>query len=66
MSIYSHASNVMLGAYNIPKSIEYGIQCFVCDGTESNIAECQYSTNSEFGYHHNETAGVVCSSSKVF
>ena len=55
VSIYSHASNLY----------EYGIERLVCEGTESNIAECQHSTNSEFGCHHNETAGVVCSSSKV-
>ena len=65
VSIYSHASNVFSYAYGIAESNEYGIERLVCEGTESNIAECQYSTESEFGCHHNETAGVVCSSSKV-
>ena len=69
VSIYSHASPVVsysdCNSIIIHSSKEYGIEHLVCEGTESNIAECQYSTNSEFGCHHNETAGVVCSSSKV-
>ena len=65
VSIYSHASNEVSGDYGIAESNRYGIERLVCEGTESNIAECQYSTNSEFGCHHDETAGIVCSSSKV-
>ena len=67
VSIYSHASHVVpvSGYYRLFTSNEYGIERLVCEGTESNIAKCQYSISSEFGCHHNETAGVVCSSSKV-
>ena len=65
VSIYSNASNAVSGAYGIAESDEYGIERLICEGTESNIAECQYSTESELGCYHNETAGVVCSSSKV-
>ena len=57
VSIYSHASTL--------RAIEYGIERIICEGTESNIAECDYSTNSTHGCHQDETAGVVCSPSKV-
>ena len=57
VSIYSHASTLRV--------IEYGIERLICEGTESNIAECDYSTDSTYGCHHNETAGVVCSPSKL-
>ena len=67
VSIYSHASNVYRDHYyyyGLARSTEYGIEMLVCEGTESSIVECQYSTNSTYGCHHNETAGVVCSPSK--
>ena len=68
VSIYSHASNVHLDRYyyfGTATSTEYGIERLICEGTESNIADCEYSTNSTYGCHHNETAGVVCSPSKL-
>ena len=57
VSIYSHASTLRV--------IEYGIERLICEGTESNIAECDYSTGSTYGCHQDEAAGVVCSPSKV-
>ena len=67
VSIYSHASTVSHGYYyyGTARSTEYGIERLICEGTESNIAECDYDTNSTYGCHQNETAGVVCSSSKL-
>ena len=66
VSIYSHASNVPYNGYyyGTTRSTEYGIEQLICEGTESSIAECEYSTDSAYGCHHNETAGVVCSPSK--
>ena len=66
VSIYSHASTVYPDRYyyGLARSTEYGIERLICEGTESSIVECQYSTNSTYGCHRNETAGVVCSSSK--
>ena len=57
VSFYSHASTV--------RAIEYGIERIICEGIESNIAECDYSIDSTHGCHKDETAGVVCSPSKV-
>ena len=66
VSIYSHASTERLDHYSgTARSSEYGIERLVCEGTESNIAECQYNTNTTYGCHQNETAGVVCNSSKL-
>ena len=67
VSMYSHASNVHLDRYDFgtARSSEYGIERLICERTESNIAECEYNTNSTYGCHQNETAGVVCSSSKL-
>ena len=67
LSIYSHASNMHLDRYyyGTARSTEYGIERLICEGTESNIAECDYSTNSTYGCHQDETAGVVCSPSRV-
>ena len=67
VSIYSHASNVHLDRYDYgtARSSEYGIERLICEGTESNIAECEYNTSSTYGCHHNEAAGVVCRPSKL-
>ena len=65
VSIYSHASTISHGYYGTARSTEYCIESLICEGTESNIADCDYSTNSTHGCHQNETAGVVCSSSKL-
>ena len=53
ISIYSHGR-----LYR-----QYGIESVICDGTESNIAECNYTTDHDC-YSH-ETAGVTCSPSKL-
>lgn len=65
VSIYSHAHTVLSSSYGIVESDEYGIESLVCNGTESSIAQCQYSRLSTHGCHENETAGVICSPSKV-
>ena len=61
ISIYSHASTEVINYYGI-YSDEYDIVNLICNGTESSIAECQYTSysNSTHGCHQNETAGVVC------
>ena len=64
ISIYSHASTVVSNHFGIAESDEYGIESLICDGTESNIIECQYTNSSTYGCHEKETAGVVCSPSK--
>ena len=66
VSIYSHATTVVSNHYGIDESDEYGVESLICDGTESNIIECQYTNSSTYGCHQNETAGVVCSLSKVY
>ena len=55
MSIYSHST----GSPNV----DYGIENVTCIGTESNIAECNYTTDHDC-YRH-ESAGVICSPSKL-
>lgn len=54
-SIYSHSA----GRYSLH---DYGIESVICDGTEFNIAQCNYTTNHDC--YRNERAGVICSSSK--
>ena len=41
---------------------QYGIENLICNGAESNIAECNYTTYHDC-YRH-EGAGVICSPSK--
>lgn len=41
---------------------DYGIESVICDGTESNIAKCNYTTDHDC--YRNESAGVICSPSK--
>ena len=68
VSIYSHVHTVPSNQnyFNrITESDKYGIEGLVCNGTESNIAQCQYNNVSSHGCHENETAGVICSPSKV-
>ena len=54
LSIYSHSTG--------RHGIDYGIESVSCVGTESNIAQCSYSTNHDC--FMNESAGVICSPSK--
>ena len=56
ISIYSRST----GRFNY--YYDYGIESVICDGTESNIAECSYTTNHDC--YRNESAGVICSPSK--
>ena len=55
VSIYSHSTGRL--------NVQYGIESVICDGTESNIAECNYTTDHDC-YRH-EIAGVTCSPSKL-
>ena len=55
VSIYSHSTGRL--------NVQYGIENVICDGTESNIAECHYITDHDC-YRH-EAAGVICSPSKL-
>ena len=55
VSIYSH-SDSRLGN-------DFGMENVSCTGNESNIAECNYTTNHDC-YRH-ESAGVICSPSKL-
>lgn len=52
ISIYTHAAGRI-----------YGIESVDCVGTESNIAECNYTTDHDC--YRDETAGVICNSSKL-
>ena len=54
VSIYSHFVGI--------RSYDYGIESVICDGTESNIAQCNYTTNHDC--YRQESAGVICSPSK--
>lgn len=54
ISIYSHSTG--RNSYN------YGIESVICVGTESNIAECNYTTDHDC--YGDESAGVICSPSK--
>ena len=53
VSIYSHSTGT--------PGVDYGIENITCTGTESNIAECNYTTDHDC-YRH-ESAGVICSPS---
>ena len=55
VSIYSHSTG--------KHGVNYGIENVTCIGTESNIAECSYTTDHDC-YRH-ESAGVICSQSKL-
>ena len=55
VSIYSHSTG--------SPGANYGIENITCIGTESNIAECNYTTDHDC-YRH-ESAGVICSPSKL-
>ena len=52
ISIYTHAAGR-----------NYGIENVTCNGTESNIAQCSYTT--EHDCYTRETAGVICNPSKL-
>ena len=62
ISIYSHARTVVIYNHYGMDSNEYGIVNLICNGTESSITECQYTSysNNTHGCHQNETAGIVC------
>ena len=55
ISIYSHSTR--------RSGVQYGIESVSCDGTESHIAECNYTTDHDCTEH--ESAGVICSPSKL-
>ena len=54
VSIYSHSTG--------RRDYDYGIESVICDGTESNIAQCNYTTDHDC--YRQESAGVICSPSK--
>ena len=54
VSIYSHAARRL--------HYGYGIESVLCDGTESKVAECNYTTAHDC--YGDERAGVICSPSK--
>ena len=56
VSIYFHSAGT--------PGVAYGIESVNCVGTESNIAECNYTTDHDC-YRH-EGAGVICSPSKLW
>jgi len=61
VSIYSHSTGRLhfpRGRFHVP----YGIENITCHGTESNVGQCNYTTNHDCVAF--ETAGVVCSPRK--
>ena len=55
ISIYSHSAGRL-------DNYDYGIESVTCEGIESNIAHCSYTTNHDC--YGQESAGVICSPSK--